>query len=118
MEIEHIYYKHWRYFDKEQNDDSLLYMNILRPYTRRETEWQPTARGGKTECHLVLSDGTEIVGTAECSKKDNFNYSIGRQIAHGRAVKKYQKMLHKTEDYTYGPYTEYNQNLMYAEMVQ
>jgi hypothetical protein len=47
----------------------------------------PSPRGGLTQCRVTLSDGTEAVGTAECSVRDNFSKKIGRDIALGRALK-------------------------------
>lgn len=47
----------------------------------------PSPRGGLTQCRVTLPDGTEIVGTAECSDRDNFSKKIGRDIALGRALK-------------------------------
>ena len=110
MEIERIYYKHYRYLDREQNE-ALKYMDILRPYTRGKTEWQPTARGGATKCYLVLDNGEEIVGIANCSRKDNFNYNIGREIARGRAEKEYKKTIGTNDSFTYTTYIENKTNL-------
>ena len=45
-------------------------------------------RGGRTECHILLKNGTEYVGECECSKKDVFKYSIGRHVAFGRVMRK------------------------------
>lgn len=90
MKIERIYYKHYRYFDNEHNENILMrFSDTLKPYTRGEMKWQPTCKGGLTECHLILTNSQDIVGIAECSLKDNFNYRLGRAIAYGRAMKKY-----------------------------
>jgi len=43
-------------------------------------------RGGKTTAIVIFPDGTEIVGTAECSKKDNYSKKLGRDISLGRAL--------------------------------
>lgn len=43
-------------------------------------------RGGMTFCTVILPDGTEVHGTAECSHKDNFSKKIGRDISLGRAL--------------------------------
>jgi len=93
MKVKKVYYRHYRYatINGQIDFDALIYG--LQHYNRRKTKWQPSTKGGKTECHLVLEDDSEIVGIAECSLQDNFNYKIGRQIAFGRAVKKYNFWL-------------------------
>lgn len=108
-EIERIYYKHYRYKEelyklgkylKEKFEYGTMGYEIQNAlsYTRGKTKWRPSCNGGKTECHIVLSNGVELVGIAECSLKDNFVYKIGRDIAYGRAMKQY---LQYVEDYTY-----------------
>ena len=86
MKVKKVYYKHYRY---EKNSAVPRY----RWYKRRSKEFEVMPYGGVTECHLVLEDNSEIVGISECSMQDNFNYKIGRQIAFGRAVKKYHLWL-------------------------
>lgn len=94
MEIERVYYKHYRYFDTEHNGNFVTDdVEIIRPYTRGQTAWQPTCKGGRTECHLIVNEQLEIIGVANCSLKDNFNYRLGRAIAFGRAMKKYNIIL-------------------------
>ena len=88
MKVKKVYYKHYRI---EKNGAVLRY----RWYKRRSKEFEVMPYGGVTECHLVLEDDSEIVATSECSLQDNFNYKIGRQIAFGRAVKKYHLWLEK-----------------------
>lgn len=48
-------------------------------------------RGGVTEARIVR--GGEVIGTgyAFCSRHDNFNKRIGRDIAQGRALKDLEK---------------------------
>lgn len=47
------------------------------------------AKGGKTEVAIYTKDGNKLVECeALCSKNDNFNRSVGRAIALGRAAKK------------------------------
>lgn len=60
----------------------------LRRYTKQlDGTFEPDPRGGITTCELV-EDGEVIArGIAYCSPKDNFNKSIGRAIAEGRARK-------------------------------
>ena len=87
MEIERVYYKHYRY---RKNMVNQLVMGVLRKpyhYQKGTTKWEPSCKGGATECHLVLDNDEEIVTVAECSLKDNFVYAIGRNIAYGRALK-------------------------------
>ena len=76
-----VYFEHWRYVDGATDKYPLR-------YTKGETEWMPACRGGKTVAHVVAEDGTEVIGEALCSLKDNFVYQIGRDIALGRALKK------------------------------
>lgn len=90
MNVKKVYYKHYRY-------QELPVLLDLRYYNRRKSEWQPSTKGGKTECHLVLEDDTEIVVDAECSLKDNFCYRIGRLISFGRAMKIYKMWLKQIE---------------------
>jgi len=46
--------------------------------------------GGETRCEIILPDGTEFRGYADCHpKKDKYNKKIGRDIAFGRAYKRY-----------------------------
>ena len=88
MEIEKVYYKHYRY----PADWSYEKLG-MQPYSRRKTKWQPTCKGGRTICYLVLSNDNMVCGYADCSEKDNFSYKIGRQIAYGRAMKRYLKCV-------------------------
>jgi hypothetical protein len=43
-------------------------------------------RGGITQVDIRTPDGEELFGEAKCSDKDNYNKSIGLQIAIGRAM--------------------------------
>ena len=97
MEIEKVYYKHYRY--PSWYPVNLIEIEDLRPYSRRNENWMPSTRGGLTVCHLVLSNDVDIVGTAECSTKDNFCYATGRKIAHGRAMKAYREYVQSKKDY-------------------
>lgn len=58
------------------------------PWYRGKEGWpaelQP--RGGHTIAKVVLADGSEIVGEAHCSARDNYSKKIGRDIALGRAL--------------------------------
>lgn len=92
MDIVKMYYKHYRW--EYCGDDNY----ILAPYSRTLKRFYPESKGGETECHLVLRDGTEIVGVAQCSLKDNFCYRIGREIALGRALKKYADWLEQVSN--------------------
>lgn len=51
------------------------------------------AKGGRTICFLkeVKEFGSYFRGVAECSKKDTYNRSIGREMAFGRALKKLEQ---------------------------
>lgn len=111
MKIERMYFKHYRIpkskyvamiFDalSDPGYNKKYYRKKYYRYSRCKTDWQPTARGGKTECHLVLDNGSEIVGTAECSVQDNFCYAIGREIAKGRALKKFEYHKQQKDDFS------------------
>jgi hypothetical protein len=96
--ISKIYYKHWRYpkFSGVPMD-----MSRYHRWSRGATKivrWSPTCKGGKTLCVIRLTDGRHVVGYAFCSKEDNFEYRIGRQIARGRAEKQLQKLLDSPTD--------------------
>ena len=94
MKVKKVYYKHYRYFDFNGHPD--LYYEVQH-YNRRKSVWQPSTKSGKTECHLVLEDDSEIVAIAECSLQQNFNYRLGRIISYGRATKQYQQWLKQIE---------------------
>lgn len=105
MEIVKTYYKHYRYVDYLETSckkavkngkldwyigglslDAKLYGYTFRTqpwrwYSKQKTWWTPTPRGGMTECHLVLSNGHELIGKAVCSQKDNFCYKTGRDLS-------------------------------------
>lgn len=87
MDIKKVYYKHYRWEYCGDNN------YVIAPYSRTLKQFYPESNGGETECHLVLQDNSEIIGIAECSLKDNFNYKIGRAISYGRAMKKYHEWL-------------------------
>ena len=47
----------------------------------------PLPRGGLTTCRLVTDDGAVVAeAQARCSKRDNYNKRLGRDIARGRAL--------------------------------
>lgn len=48
------------------------------------------ARGGITEVCVIFPDNTSTVGTAICSKEDNFSRSVGINIALSRALAKHK----------------------------
>lgn len=52
----------------------------------------PDPCGGRTVVEIKLDDLT-FIGVANCSKKDAFDYNIGRTIAMGRALKNAQEAL-------------------------
>lgn len=57
-------------------------------------------RGGITVAMIFFEHGGEflyVAGMAHCSIKDNYNRSIGKNIALGRAIKKLREYL-STED--------------------
>jgi len=76
-----IYIKHHRY--TEENGEGIL----LPSKDIRESNLTFLSKGGLTEVFVTLANGTEAAGYAICSDKDNFNRSIGRNIALGRALK-------------------------------
>ena len=110
MKIERMYFQHYR-VPKSKTHAAILdfvsavsghgYNKKYYRYSRRKTEWQPAVNGGKTECHLVLDNGVEIVGVAECSMQDNFCYATGREISKGRALKKFAYYQKQREDFVY-----------------
>ena len=68
---------HWRYIP---NCKPILPRHTISDFT------SILPHGGKTEIEITAPDGTEFRGSAECSKKDNFNRKRGIQIALGRAM--------------------------------
>lgn len=61
--------------------------NFLTMYDIRESGLTPSPQGGRTEAVVKTVDGREALGVAECSNLDNYNRTIGRLIATGRALK-------------------------------
>ena len=60
-------------------------------YHPGKSAWTPGAHGGATRCYLwVRVESGDLVcvggGTSECSKKDSFEYAVGRAIALQRAI--------------------------------
>jgi hypothetical protein len=45
-------------------------------------------KGGTVVCIIEDDNEQQYIGTANCSLSDHFNYTIGRNIAYGRAKKK------------------------------
>lgn len=79
--------------------DAIAYVHHLRffpgvqnPMTRGEALQvgilaKPEPKGGITLVQVEYGDGRTFRASARCSKRDNFNRAIGRQIALGRALK-------------------------------
>lgn len=69
-------------------------------HTRNKTvSFQISPRGGSTIIEATRPDGVTGIGTAICSKFDNFNRKVGNSIALGRAIKKIetQNVLNNNE---------------------
>ncbi len=83
-------YKHYRVArntrlvpEKGQPPEALLY----RHYSAGENVNKPSERGGKTVCELYNKSNALLArGEAHCSMRDNFDYRLGRKIAHNRAM--------------------------------
>ena len=58
----------------------------------KENGYQPSPRGGRTGCTVILPNGDKVIGEAECSHRDNYSKKLGRDIALGRALKRAVKM--------------------------
>lgn len=54
-------------------------------YCRKHHGFIPATKGGLTRVILIFENGSVAHGSALCSKKDNFNYAIGRELATKRA---------------------------------
>lgn len=78
-----IVFKHYRY----PLSKGTWPQNKLFHYRRGWSDWEPTPRGGMTECYVKRGDEVVATGVAVCSKKDAFSYRIGRAISRGRALK-------------------------------
>lgn len=76
--------EYYRYPDA---NNSLLMMKNEIPwrYHRKNNRFHPTTKGGFTKAILIFEGGAMKLGWARCSKKDNFDYRLGRKIAIGRA---------------------------------
>lgn len=60
-------------------------------YSRKSKNLDVAQTGGFTRVELRDLQGREVEGEAFCSKEDSFNYSIGTNIALGRALKQLNK---------------------------
>lgn len=99
--IQKVYVKHYRFMDFRDDDGSweeyteelrheeeireLIYQKRM-AYGDSDIAFFP--RGGTTEVTLILSDGREVTGRADCSLQDNYNKKLGKHIAYQRALKK------------------------------
>jgi len=84
MEIEGIYYKHYRNYKDECGK-----VSTHRYYKSgdNKSKWHPASTGGKTECITLVSYGGEtfeIMASAKCNTKDLFCYKTGREVAYFR----------------------------------
>lgn len=63
------------------------------------SKWpRPWPKGGATVCILEVGDD-KFVGWTVCSMSDNFCYAVGRDIAQGRALKKWlQRKARPTQE--------------------
>lgn len=64
-------------------------------YTKRELRQAglvAAAKGGRTQVVIKLPDGRYGVGSAKCSKHDNFSRATGRKIALERALADLKKV--------------------------
>lgn len=66
-----------------------LYYRKINSFFRLEQK--PFPRGGITICEIHDGD-TVIMGKANCSLRDNFNYQSGRIRAFTRAHREYQRI--------------------------
>jgi hypothetical protein len=83
VEIEKVYYRHYRY------EDFCGQKTLQRYYRSGKSRsiWMPTTRGGVTEAVAVVNYGGEsyeIVARAVCRNDENFCYKIGREVAKER----------------------------------
>ena len=79
-----------RYTHLRQADDDF---NVSAT-THQLKSWKmrPAAHGGYTQCKLVDPTGHVVAtGIAACSKRDQFNRTVGRTIALGRAISNLNK---------------------------
>lgn len=60
-------------------------------YSRKTKNQKVSNNGGSTKVEVCDPQGNEVSAEAKCNFKDQFNYSIGTNIALGRAVKKLTK---------------------------
>jgi hypothetical protein len=77
-------YESLAYKEKNRPDERMLIR-----YEQHTRRFEPSIRGGKTICKLVLSNDDAIEGVAYCSMSDSFVYRTGREIARQRAMKAY-----------------------------
>ena len=89
MQVEKIYYRHYRYYDYGVRSESPLQDFPYRYFRsgKNRSRWMPTTRGGKTEAVAVVTYGGhtyEIVSTAKCRPDENFCYKTGRDYAKYR----------------------------------
>lgn len=60
-------------------------------YSRKTKGIDVDQNGGYTKVELRDPNGVEVSAEAHCSQEDSFNYSIGTNIALGRALKQLNK---------------------------
>lgn len=91
MKVIRTIYEHWRFPKNCKYNTANGYVSerVYR-YKRNFKKFIPSGKGGMSICRLVLDTGEEIIGVAHCNQLDNFNYRLGRTIAHGRAMKELQ----------------------------
>lgn len=82
-----VYVTHFRYTDGYILHPLLKEPTMLPAKEIRHEKMSFHAKGGMTEVFVTLPDGREACAYATCSRKDNFNRHIGRNIALGRALK-------------------------------
>ena len=86
MEIQKIYYRHYRLY-KGWECGGEVRKNFLARYTRsgkNKSVWHPIARGGKTEAVALVTYGGytyEVVATTVCRPDEAFEYAEGRKYA-------------------------------------
>lgn len=67
---------------RELPEGSVVKFQHMRRYSRA----LPLAKGGLTECRVILPNGEEVFGAARCRNTENYSKRLGRNISLGRAL--------------------------------
>lgn len=104
----HITFQHFRVPGKYLVDGNLT-DTVLMPYRRSAPSFKSAPVGGLTICVIEWDDATYTRGEALCSRRDQFCYKTGRELAEERARQAYE-----SEQFSVGPITDKMQGVLWG----